>query len=407
VNAASRLRLTALVVVLGCLASMAISYRAWVSVGSFGRWFPLVPFLRELPPLSAPWDVAHVGLVVMVLIACAVWSENRGLKFLAMAATASLVMFDQTRFQPWLYQYMMMLGVLACTRAEYAPDERFALGSLRLIVASIYIFSGLHKINYGFVYESAPWLLKPLRSLLPESIPINWMCWLMPGAEIALGLLLAWPGARKPGVILAIAMHLSILLLLGPFGLDYNEVVWPWNLAMMVIVFVLFWPGRAPSAPARSTRGKARRQAKGAVVAPQEPSGAASTARMLAIVLASVVPVGGLLGWIDVYLSWGMYPGPPPAAAVRMNDETIARLPDGLRRHVVTRAKTEKGIIIYDWSLDELRVAYPEERVYLRVAKELGRYSNRPEDMIYIVVRPPTRWSKQRVLITTPVTALR
>ena len=35
-------------------------------------------------------------------------------------------------------------------------------------------------------------------------------------------------------------VHLAALLFLGPLGHNYNWVVWPWNLAMIGLVWALF-----------------------------------------------------------------------------------------------------------------------------------------------------------------------
>ena len=39
----------------------------------------------------------------------------------------------------------------------------------------------------------------------------------------------------------AIAMHAFILLAIGPFGQNSNSVVWPWNIAMICFLLILFW----------------------------------------------------------------------------------------------------------------------------------------------------------------------
>src|SRR5262245_36193661 len=182
----ARLRAIHIILILGTLAGMAISYRAWVSTGTFGREFPNISIMASLRAVPHPWDVVHAAAVVPLLLATIWRRESRGLKLAAVVATASLVIFDQVRFQPWLYEYMLMLTVLAMRRRGSEADDTRALGSLQIIIACIYIFSGLHKVNYSFFHESVTLLLKPLRQVLPAQVPINWLGWFMPALEAAL-----------------------------------------------------------------------------------------------------------------------------------------------------------------------------------------------------------------------------
>lgn len=394
-TASTRLRLANLLIVIGCLAGMAISFRAWVSVGTWGRSFPTVPIINGIQIGQFPWDVAHAFLAAALLAGTAIWQRSRLLKFAAITASILLVLGDQSRLQPWLYQYLMMLGVLAFCRPRSPGDERFSLGSLRLIVICIYIYSGLHKFNLSFVNESVPLMLKPLSDLFPEGLSITWMGWLMAGIETLLGVMLAWRRTRALGVIVALMMHLTILLLIGPLGINYNHVVWPWNLTMIALAWVLFWPRGSTVAPVRSMLSKAR-QAQGFFNAPIPAGPGALFARLMVIILAALVPIGGLLGWVDVYLSWGMYAGAPPLAAVRVSDDAIARLPDDVAAQVQDLRTTGKAIVIMDWSLTNLRVAYPEEHLYWAVARDLSRLAENSSDMTLILIHKPPRWSGQR-----------
>ena len=36
-------------------------------------------------------------------------------------------------------------------------------------------------------------------------------------------------------------MHLFILIAIGPLGRNFNVVVWPWNLAMIAFLLILFF----------------------------------------------------------------------------------------------------------------------------------------------------------------------
>ena len=54
-----------------------------------------------------------------------------------------------------------------------------------------------------------------------------------------IGLLLWAPRLRLTAIIAEVVVHGSALLFLGPLGYNYNWVVWPWNLAMPALLWVL------------------------------------------------------------------------------------------------------------------------------------------------------------------------
>ena len=41
-------------------------------------------------------------------------------------------------------------------------------------------------------------------------------------------------------LIAAVAMHVFILAMFGPLGLNWNNIIWPWTVAMAVIDILLF-----------------------------------------------------------------------------------------------------------------------------------------------------------------------
>jgi hypothetical protein len=128
----SRLRV---IVALGTIAGLLLSQTLWLSV----RTHPLAPvwdFLRPVPP---PFDylalAAMLGLLVWIAIASRPALPVAVFVVLVIAYAAC----DQSRWQPWLYQYLFMLVALA--RRDGPLD------TCRLIVAAIYFWSGAHKIR--------------------------------------------------------------------------------------------------------------------------------------------------------------------------------------------------------------------------------------------------------------------
>ena len=71
---------------------------------------------------------------------------------------------------------------------------------------------------------------------------MKWAICAAPVVEVFIGIAVWFRHTRLPAIIAAIAVHLSALIFLGPLGHQHNWIVWPWNLVMPVLVFILFPP---------------------------------------------------------------------------------------------------------------------------------------------------------------------
>ena len=61
-----------------------------------------------------------------------------------------------------------------------------------------------------------------------------------PFVQVAFGIGLLIPRFRRASLIAAVAMHLFILAMFGPMGLNWNNIVWPWTAAMAIFDILLF-----------------------------------------------------------------------------------------------------------------------------------------------------------------------
>jgi len=87
------------------------------------------------------------------------------------------------------------------------------------------------------------WFVAPAtRWHLPTGLieVMRWTIASAPVVELAIGLALWVPSLRRAAIAAAVVLHLAALLFLGPLGYNYNWVVWPWNLAMIGLVWALF-----------------------------------------------------------------------------------------------------------------------------------------------------------------------
>ncbi len=352
----------------GLIAGFVLSPTLWLS----SRVYPLTPVFHSLPPVPPPFDV--VVLAAMVLLA--VWAAAARTPFqplvgLLVVAVACAIE-DQSRWQPWFYQYVAMLTVLLWwyARPKDAMRRERALAACRLIVAAVYFWSGLHKINPGFIHSAFPWMLEPLR--------LRWLAPLAPAVpifEAAIGTGLLMPRFRRAAVIAALAMHGFILASIGPLGRNFDQVVWPWNIAMACLVVLLFWrPVWEPKAAAPK----------------------------LVVVLFAMVPALSFLGLWDNYLSFAMYSGNSNQAWIYM--------PIQWRTGSRTRCRNRRPRIRPKWIRSISRSGrtprlnvppYAELRIYRNIGRKVCAAAGNPREMLMVVHTKSDLLHRRRQLVYT------
>ena len=332
-----RLVLLRLALAAGLVAGLLLSPNLWVST----RTYPLTPLLDAVPPLPYPADYALFGVFV-ALVAGAGVTRGRTMGWLAAGALALAVFFvlgDESRLQPWFYQYSIMLAAF-CLYGWDRMSASDALNTCRLIVAATYFWSGLQKANAGFFEITYPWLVEPLTSRLPDWAGSALLsgAYAVPVVEAMIGLGLLTCRFRKPAVVGALLMHAFIMLSVGPLGQDHNTVVWPWNFAMSAFVVILFW--RAPDEPSPLT-----------ILDPGRNFSPESALRATVLVLFAFMPLFSFFGLWDSYLSSSLYSGASKRGYVLEWD-----------------GSDWQGTVIGNLAVQELNTpAYPEERIFKSV----------------------------------------
>ncbi len=339
----------------GTLLGMALSYKLWLSA----RDFPLTPVFYFLKPIPHPFDYILFGATLLALAGSALTP-----RLIPIFATFAVVLAvcDQSRLQPWFYQYFfLLLGV-----AFASPN------ACRLIVAGIYFWSGAQKLNTAFIQTGFPWLLEPILRHLPHGAQalVHPLSVMAPFVEIWIGIALLSRKFRTPAIVAALAMHVFILISLGPLGQNYNHVVWPWNVAMGAAVVILFW--KAPESANRVLFGEG-------------PFHAA------VLVLFVIAPAFSFFGYWDHYLSSAMYASNENHGLIYLSDKIFERLPDGIEEYVRVETPEIDSIDIGEWSANELNVPpYPEVRVYKNVARKVCEYAEAPNDVRLSIVSKST-----------------
>jgi len=385
-RADARLRCLRVAVSIAFLFGIGLSPRLWLSTA---REYPLVPIFQGLPHLGAPLDVILLAALAASLVAVIGSRTSRIPVVCALVLALALAALDENRWQPWAYQYVLMLA--AFLLASPTPREggeqvaMRAVGLCGLVLVAIYFWSGLSKINAAFRLDVFPFLLKPLADpVRPWLAPFAYA---VPAAEMCLGLGLAWRRSRPVAVIGAVLMHGFILFSIGPLGNDSNSVVWPWNAAMVAFVILVFWGlevthGRPLLADLRHWPRRSR-----------------ALAASIAL-LVCVMPALNLFGKWDSYLSAALYSGASIKGVVLPSPRAVARWPVSARRHVI-RTASGPALFLLDWAIDDLNVpAYPARRVFERVAGNLCAKGGDRRALTLVVQERPDVLSGRRTAST-------
>jgi hypothetical protein len=328
----------------GLLAGAALSPLLWVGVG---RLYPRAPILT----LARTSVGAEAVLVVLLLLGLG-WGmtgrpRSRAALAVGIAALAMLVAGDQSRLQPWVYEYALLIVALGF-RSPRPGGEDSALRAGRAVLIALYFWSSLQKVNVSFVTHAWPDFLGGVAARAPW---LQHLGWLPPVAELGVALSLAARRLRPVGVAAAVLLHATNLTLLVASG--ENTVVWAWNVAMAALVVVLF-AGR----DARAAAGVAKRQRlREAVV----------------FALAWWMPALSFVDLWDSYLSAALYSGNTLEAVIVLSSASLAALPPLVQRNTWQQSEPE-FIDLNRWSYDELNVpAYPAARVQRAVAFQTCR----------------------------------
>jgi hypothetical protein len=343
------------IVIVATLAGLVCFPEVWLS----SRLYPATPVAAFLRPLPSPFDLIALVAVVLALVAVLYRPMRRRALVIAVLGVVCLSFWDQSRWQTWLYQYIVMLALLSWYPFDGTQKERASgvLWACRLVVGGIYFWSGLHKMNVAFMSDVFPWMVAPFvghastgvqRAVLQLGI-------VAPATEIAIGVGLLIRRFRRAAVVAGFLMHAFILASIGPLGHDWERNVWGWNLAMIGLLWALFW---VPTNAAEST---------GTTPPVRAPV-------VIALVLFWLLPTLNVFGHLDDYFSADMYSGHSMHGSISFAGTALRKLPPPLHAYVRRRGPDEYELSIMAWSFGELDLApYPAARVFANAARVVCR----------------------------------
>ncbi|MCA9053962.1 MAG: hypothetical protein KDA75_09005 [Planctomycetaceae bacterium] len=366
---------------LALFALTVSSWPLWTGAGDF----PQIPWAGALA--QTPEAVDALLLTTLLLGSAAAlfgpgtsrWTSRTAT--VQLLALAGLVALDQHRLQPWSYEFLLALSVMAC------GVERTGVTCLRGIVVSIYFWSGVSKVDPGFIDGHGQMLLDGLLRALHLSDAMwsdsvrQFAAAAMPAAELVIALLLTFARTRSVGLVASLMLHATLLLTLGPWGLDHEWGVLLWNLYFIAQNLILFRPldtQPADIAPKRPIRGRVA----------------------IAITSAAVLlPLLNPVGLWDHWPSWSVYSAHPTIVRVFVRDGDVSRLPASLRPFVDPPLPLDDWRLVRldQWSFSERGVPpYPQARWRIAVAAAIAIRAGLDHQPRVVLLRRKGWWGAAR-----------
>ena len=360
-----------------------VTYPVWISPFVGSSDFPRVGWVAVAKRFQLSVAIesgALAGLVIGLLEAVFV-GRGRWNWWLIAFSLGMLVVIDQQRLQPWVYQSILYSFILA--GLPWREGRKWVIA----VAVSIYFYSAAGKLDYQFVHtvgnQMVQRLLAPLGGVNESTATA--LAFGLPAGELTVALLIAIGKTRRVGGVCAIAMHLTLIGLLGPWSLGHSNGVLIWNALLAVQSWVLFVDA-APEVT-RESGGKD----KGNV-------GVGWVVRVL-VLLALLAPLSERRGYWDHWTSWALYSPHSSRAEVQLHRSVLERMPHGVR-HYLDEDDDGDGWHDLDlgrWSLQQRQVPiYPQARYQLAIALQLAEQSELEHGIRVKVKQVSDRWTGRR-----------
>jgi hypothetical protein len=312
-----------------------MSIDLWWSVNRSFPELPITDLLKTVPAEASDFIfVASVFLLSMVL-----YKPRKGILLCLLVCELFVLSLDQMRWQPAIFQFVITicLGLL---------NPRYFKSYFFVLLSTTYVFSGLQKLNLGFInFVWGKLILIDVLGVAPDLAfhkLVKGIGLAFPIAEILLGVMI-WTRIKRLGWTLIIIMHLLLLLALGPLGGNTNAIIWPWNLLMIVFAF-LFLRGDTSFLNINYFR---------------------KISFGIFFILILVLPLFSFFGMHSPYLSFGLYSGNTDYLYVYSPNT-----PPGNKAFETITYESKDYTSVYDWSMKELNVPMIP---YIPVFKEFKR----------------------------------
>tara|TARA_R110002049_G_scaffold4601_4_gene31887 strand:+ start:129446 stop:130690 length:1245 start_codon:yes stop_codon:yes gene_type:complete len=376
----------------GLLCLVASTWRLWIYRADAFE-IPMAGAFASWPEISL-W-MPSLGLIVAAL--ALLGGASRWLWWMVAACLVTAFLMNQHRLQPWAYQSAIYSVVFASMNSP--NTKRW----LRPLAASVYLYSAAGKFDFQFAHTVGQTFLASAMSVV-GGIPESWsdttrsqLALLFPAGELMIGISLLIPHCRKIAGCLAMVLHLSLLLALGPWGQAHSTGVLVWNILLVLQAYFLFVrTDQAQEAWSREKRlsrdsdddNTARREYRqGSILA------------KICVMVALFAPLGERGGYWDHWPSWALYSPHSSRILVEVHESRMKDLTEDLRGIVSDTPAGSRWheLALDDWSLSRIGVPiYPQARFQLAVADRIATEHDLGDAIRVIIRGPSDRWTGRR-----------
>jgi hypothetical protein len=309
--------------------------------------------------------------------------RNSVASWMVITSVTLLVCLDQHRFQPWAYQLLLFTVIGIC------GDPRLTRQLMGWLIVSIYFYSALSKFDFEYLHSVGQQMLEAGTRMVGQDIDkIPYagrlaMVALFPTFELAIAVGLAIPGSRRCAGIFGISMHMMLILILGPLGLNHRPAVLIWNVQFALQVYFLF-----VAKPAKLMQDGSSIDGVHLMTHRSGLQVCRNYLCVAVIVLACCLPCSERFGLWDHWPSWALYAPHSSRVSVEVTGSVVRNLPKGLTQVMKSRPSDQEESIDWvrvpldAWSLDSLDTPiYPQARFQIGVAKALASVIGSDDDV--------------------------
>ncbi len=388
-----------------CGGLLLVTWRLWTPQAVFPQ-VPAIYWLVDAPPwidwLCLAWlSAALICLTINPRLREKSQATFERYCFLSLFLSLSVLMaLDQHRLQPWAYE----LWILSVVWLSF-HESQMRLAWMRWILVSIYIYSACGKFDFEFLHTVGQHMLTALTGLLrfdarQLSQPVRvGLVATFPLVELAIAVGLLIPKSRRLAGGCAVLLHLGLILILGPLGLNHRPGVLVWNAQVAVQVYWLFV---APQSPANCVNNPIKQY-----FGPRglgDPRGLGEWCGSIVLTLVMLLPLTERYGMWDHWTSWALYAPHSSRVLVEVSPSAIAQLPPSLRE-LLDQEKVGSNdefliwvtLPIESWSLQTLASPiYPQARYQLGIAEYIAGLVNSEFQIRATVIGPASRFTGHR-----------
>jgi hypothetical protein len=346
--ASHRVDLIVRLTVVAELLMIASTWRLWFCATDFPR-VPLFTLLLPTPTILVQ-AISLAFVAALMVAAVSGWRQcqlpGRTATTAALVLGCIAVCCNQHYLQPWHWLFLLTMAFRLAVPAEHLRLV------LQRLLPCIYIFAAVSRfgpeINSGMSRRIVMTILDltGLQTVAAESHVVSWLCVAMTLIELTTGLLLVRRRTQRTGLAIAVFMHLTLIVVLSPLGLNQHATVMIWNGLLAAWALQLF---------AKNTKKPQHR----------------CYSKTLATAFCFIWPLLALFGLTDNWTGWQVYSPRPEVLQLQLHTDAVHQLPLSLRPYVEEPNPLEEwcSVRLDRWSLQNTGVPlYPQARFQLSIA---------------------------------------